>query len=739
MKIPYKLNPFGKSQSGGIPTKGLDFYLPLENDMNDTVNSLTGTQQRDYYSIQTDTYSTIGKYLKCNNTSNTASYALHFDGSENLCQYGTGDFTISFWLHAPEWNSYREVIFSKKGTDSQTGIVIYRDTGRSNAITCRIGAGSSDIWTTTDVANDKWVHWLYQRKDGVGYWYKNGALNASGEQTGDSTNTSEKIYFGWNTQWSTAGYFNLKSFRIYNRALSISEITALSNEFDIKYFITANETQTFRFTPVNNPNTKNISYSTRGTITNFEIISGELPSSITFNTSTGKFSGKALTDADHTYNLVVRMTGNDVITKDINVTINTVATTELSITSPQTFNFTTEKAITRQTIQYNHETYDYGYYEITQGNIPSGCYINYGDGYDYDTGKSGRTFYLNSYGNQTSSFSQSFVFVVHTDFHPTPVSATINVNVTLNQITADNINFKVYSADGAKSKQVTYNTQNPITPVYSLSGTLPTGFSFDSQTGTFSYDGVTTTATSGEVQVTINSSTGCSTPATITATLELIEGTTPWEAPTEDLVFYDSLKTTASWTTPEIGSALTINGSSPTLTTENGIECSYFNNGALSQNNVSYITQTNHDLSMSIWVKCAETTTNFAGIFSIGRWRSNQCIQLCQNLAIIKFISCSNNDIFMNNVVTTEWHHVVLTYNSSTHKANVYVDKTHIAEANNSTSPYSVLAIAANANSTAGIPRDSYFNGYLAGVRLYNKVLTTEEINILGQEFTPTT
>ena len=86
----------------------------------------------------------------------------------------------------------------------------------------------------------------------------------------------------------------------------------------------------------------------------------------------------------------------------------------------------------------------------------------------------------------------------------------------------------------------------------------------------------------------------------------------------------------------------------------------------------------------------------------------------------------------MNNVVTTEWHHVVLTYNSSTHKANVYVDKTHIAEANNSTSPYSVLAIAANANSTAGIPRDSYFNGYLAGVRLYNKVLTTEEINILG-------
>lgn len=77
---------------------------------------------------------------------------------------------------------------------------------------------------------------------------------------------------------------------------------------------------------------------------------------------------------------------------------------------------------------------------------------------------------------------------------------------------------------GTQTYQVKYFSQKTITPVFTLSGTLPSGITFDASTGTFTYDGTNTTAGTATVQVTIASSTGRSVTATAEITLGIVEG-----------------------------------------------------------------------------------------------------------------------------------------------------------------------------------------------------------------------
>jgi len=526
-KIPYKLNPFGKSEGGPDiygPTSGLVFYAPLE----ENVKELTRGDLSTYGTINFTEENT----LKCfRNT--TTQYGVIY--TENKGKFSdTSSFSISFWMNR-KYNNYQGSLFFEIGKIERVGkkALYLKDYGGIR--TGIVDGSETAVMGTSYVPYQKWFHCVLvftkSNKRITGYIdgvYKSySALDALQTWTLDFerlTIGSNLSYNGNNEQWKNG---DICGFRYYDRALTQEEITDLSQEYLPKYEITASD-QTFRFTPADDPRTKNISYSTNGTIDLFEIVSGELPNTITFNTSTGKFSGRALTDADHTYNLVVKMSGRNVITKEINVTINTVAVTNLSITSPQTFNYITEK-IKYNEIIYSCDDYDYATYEITSGSLPTGFSI-----YQVNAQVNQRfytQFSLKSQGNQTSAINQSFVIAIKTTYHPTPVSATINVNLALNQITVNDKEFNFYVDDGALSYQINYGTENPITPVYTLSGTLPTGITFDSSTGTFSYDGTATTPTSGTVQVTVSSSTGCSAPDSAIFTLKLNAGSSP--IPTE--------------------------------------------------------------------------------------------------------------------------------------------------------------------------------------------------------------
>lgn len=508
MKIPNKHNRLGISNSSG-----LDFYAPFDNDLNDVVNGLIGTRNDTlgYYSIQQDSTNTMGKYLHAQ----APNVGITYNDSSSYMQYGTKDFSISYWLQAPNWTDYsNNCILSKKYNDNDTGFVNYRDSNQTQ-MTFRVP--SADCRTETAIKNVRWVNWIFVRKSGVGYWYRNGVLDRSSSCTGNASSTTI-LKIGKHDQWYTRAYYNLKALRIYNRALTLKQISDLANEFDVKYYIQASD-QTLNFYPYPTNQSQRIQISTPLGVNDFsfsyQIISGTLPSGLTLNTGNGYINGYVNVNEDTNYNLVVRVssTSNELIPKDVNVTIAAHKETLLTVTSPQTFNFITQASETKA-ISGSFSS-EQPTATVVSGTLPQGISIT----------TASNSCNIVSTGSQNSASSSTVQVAFTADHHQTPVNATFNINIALNQITASNQTVNFYIGNGAiTSNPIKYSSQKTITPVYSLNGTLPSGITFDSTNGTFSYDGTNTTAGTATVQVTIASSTGRSVTATAEITLALIEG-----------------------------------------------------------------------------------------------------------------------------------------------------------------------------------------------------------------------
>lgn len=83
MKIPYKLNPFGKSDGGVDLTKGLDFYCPFDENLTDTINNLTGYSSAGttYVKLENDSGSNIGNCLKMSVSYSSTYRALQYANS----------------------------------------------------------------------------------------------------------------------------------------------------------------------------------------------------------------------------------------------------------------------------------------------------------------------------------------------------------------------------------------------------------------------------------------------------------------------------------------------------------------------------------------------------------------------------------------------------------------------------------------------------------------------------------
>lgn len=237
-----------------IPTNGLDFYLPFDADMDEKIHSLTGTLSSSsaatYFMLSSDT--AVGKFLRCIKTQGSSSYYLKYPGSESLMQYGTGDFSLSFWMRAPDWGNFTHVVFEKKYNDNYDGFVVFKVLAPLN-LCCRLRKGSGgdpvDILTASAANSDKFIHWCFIRDAGGGRWYCNGLQEATsgelinecieggcnvdpGRAIGVNVSNSEIFKIGYSASWpSKQSVFDLKALRIYNRALSDSEITELSQEF----------------------------------------------------------------------------------------------------------------------------------------------------------------------------------------------------------------------------------------------------------------------------------------------------------------------------------------------------------------------------------------------------------------------------------------------------------------------------------------------------------------------------
>ena len=145
-------------------------------------------------------------------------------GNVTNANFGTGDFTITFWWNPTTWSTATGPL-SKKLTDGDTGWHLYRDGGLPTLLNGRFGSVTNNQLTTA-VAVGSWLMYTVVRS-GSGSnnlkWYINGISASQYTNTNNITQTVP-LYAGWNQQYG--GYLNgrMSLIAIYNRALSASEI-----------------------------------------------------------------------------------------------------------------------------------------------------------------------------------------------------------------------------------------------------------------------------------------------------------------------------------------------------------------------------------------------------------------------------------------------------------------------------------------------------------------------------------
>jgi hypothetical protein len=133
----------------------------------------------------------------------------------------------------------RGVISKKSGYDGQKGYVVYHDfnhLGKMNFRFCGDGPQEDYLPSTSDVTVGQWEHWLVTYENTTVTWFRNGTLDKTYTErvdAGDMEN-AYKLNVGRSQtrNWVRLGYScyfdgSIDDVRIYNRALSAEEITAL--------------------------------------------------------------------------------------------------------------------------------------------------------------------------------------------------------------------------------------------------------------------------------------------------------------------------------------------------------------------------------------------------------------------------------------------------------------------------------------------------------------------------------
>lgn len=248
---------------------------------------------------------------------------------------------------------------------------------------------------------------------------------------------------------------------------------------------------------------------------------------------------------------------------------------------------------------------------------------------------------------------------------------------------------------------------------------------FDSTAGTWSFE---SGVTAGLAYTSVTPQVG-----SIYSSDALVKISSMWNGiPSENLVFYLPLTET---TIADIGPELTSNGTI-THTNMDGIPCAYFNGSAyLYAPSVSMPTGAS-PRTLSLWFKYKNTpgtatsdTALFAGwgtTSSLGRF---DAYVEAQKLYVIYSNGALDSDI---KIQDTNWHHILMQNNGTT--SEIYYDgQLAASESKTLDTKNNYLYIGARENG------EFKFDGYLAGIRIYNRIMNDNEIAKLASEFTPTT
>ena len=148
--------------------------------------------------------------------------------------FGTGDFTIEFWMYAISMPNAAGII-GKKESDSTNGWQIYyNNTYATNRMSIRL-TQQIDVTSTSSWTLNVWDHWAVTRSGTTVSWFKNGVLDSTATNSSDISEV-RSVYIGYSETWG--GYFTgylsnirvVKGSALYssNFIPSTSALTAIS-------------------------------------------------------------------------------------------------------------------------------------------------------------------------------------------------------------------------------------------------------------------------------------------------------------------------------------------------------------------------------------------------------------------------------------------------------------------------------------------------------------------------------
>lgn len=204
--------PEGFLEGAAIPEENMIFYAPLSSQAS---TAATG-QNMSYSNCVFTTHDGIN-CMRCNDGNSAATVNIP------TIPQGSAARTISFWGCADSYTSDWMGFFSY-GTDAPNQLVCVR----TNSDLASIGFSYNDHDSTIYVAGS-WHHFTMTYDGSVAKLYVDGITALDVTTALDTVGTELKIGAGVNERTGYRGY--IAALRVYDRALSADEITALANEF----------------------------------------------------------------------------------------------------------------------------------------------------------------------------------------------------------------------------------------------------------------------------------------------------------------------------------------------------------------------------------------------------------------------------------------------------------------------------------------------------------------------------
>lgn len=202
--------------------------------------------------------------------------------------------------------------------------------------------------------------------------------------------------------------------------------------------------------------------------------------------------------------------------------------------------------------------------------------------------------------------------------------------------------------------------------------------------------------------------------------------------PTEGLVFHAPLSSNAS--VAVTGQSLTYAGGC-TFQIYKGIQSMRVQNGCITTDTIA-ASGFDNGFTLSVWFLCDNFSSTNGVIVHMGTWGgvSNwwgvQTNNYKSQLYYQSMISAGTD----GNLHNDTWYHLI--YQQYGGNAKAWING--VADLDRAATTTQCSGLTMNIGNINGSTSSASFKGYIAGVRLYNRVLTSSEIDLLAAEFAPT-